>query len=73
MITSIRLPDNLEKRLAKLAKMTGKKKSSFIIEALTEYLADLEDYSIVAKRMQEYDPTENVSLNELKALYDLED
>lgn len=72
MITSIRLPKELEKKLIALSTITGKKKSSFIVEALTEYLEDLEDYYVVSERMREYDPTESVSLDEIRILYGVE-
>ena len=42
MITSVRLPEEIEKKLEMLVEMTGKKKSSFIIEALRDHLDDLE-------------------------------
>ncbi|MBP6218639.1 MAG: ribbon-helix-helix protein, CopG family [Oligoflexales bacterium] len=73
MTTSVRLPEELEKKLMVLCAMTGRKKSSFIIEALTEHIQDLEDYYVVAQRMQDYDPTESVSLEDLKGLYEVED
>ena len=73
MITSIRLPDDLEKKLTAFSKITGKKKSSFILEALREYLEELEDYYVVTERMRDYDPTESVSLEELKNTYGVED
>jgi predicted DNA-binding protein len=73
MTTSVRLPEDLEKKLKALSALTGKKKSSFIIEALTDYLDDMGDYYSVAERMKNYDPTENVSLQKLKDLYDVED
>jgi RHH-type rel operon transcriptional repressor/antitoxin RelB len=73
MTTSIRLPEELEKKLTALSTLTGKTKSSFIIEALNDYIDDMEDYYVVAQRMRNYDPTENISLEKLKALYDVED
>ena len=68
MTTSIRLPEELEKKLTALSKITGKKKSSLIIEALTEYMNDLDDYYAVSKRMQDYDSAESLSLHDIKAL-----
>jgi RHH-type rel operon transcriptional repressor/antitoxin RelB len=73
MSTSIRLPKDLELKLSALVKVTGKTKSRFIIEALTEHIADLEDYLVAAKRMRDYDPSESVSLKDLKARYEMED
>ena len=65
MVTSIRLPEDLDKKLTALSTLTGKKKSHFIIEALTGYIEDLEDYYIVAERMRDYDSTESVPLDKL--------
>ena len=73
MTTSVRLPEELEKKLTAICSVTGRKKSSFIIEALAEHIQDLEDYYIVAKRMQDYDKTESVSFEYLKGLYEMED
>jgi len=44
MTLAVRLPDDLEKRLQGLAKKTRRTKSSFVCEALAEYLQDQEDY-----------------------------
>ena len=73
MITSVRLPEEIEKKLEMLVEITGKKKSSFIIEALRDHLDDLEDYYIAADRFRNYDETECVTLAEMKKLYDMED
>jgi RHH-type transcriptional regulator, rel operon repressor / antitoxin RelB len=40
---AIRLPAEIEKRLAKLAKRTGRTKSFYAREAILEHLDDLED------------------------------
>lgn len=40
---AIRLPDSIEKRLAKLAKRTGRTKTFYAREAILRYLEDLED------------------------------
>ncbi len=50
---AIRLPPKIEKRLEALAKATGRTKSFYAREAILEHLADLEDYYIAEKRMQE--------------------
>jgi RHH-type rel operon transcriptional repressor/antitoxin RelB len=65
MALSIRLPEELEARLEKLSKTTGRTKTYYIREAVEEYLADLEDHYLVQKRMKDYDPDENVSLDSL--------
>ncbi len=40
---AIRLPDDIEARLDKLAKATGRTKTFYAREAIVEYLEDLED------------------------------
>lgn len=65
MALSIRLPEDLEARLEKLARETGRTKTYYIREAVEEYLADLEDHYLAQKRMQDYDPDNNVTLESL--------
>jgi len=52
MPISIRLGSDIEKRLSSLAKITGRTKSYYIKEALTEKLEDLEDIYIAEKRIE---------------------
>jgi len=40
---TIRLPDSIEKRLAELAKRTGRTKTFYAREAILRYIEDLED------------------------------
>ncbi len=40
---AIRLPDSIEKRLARLAKRTGRTKTFYAREAILRYIEDLED------------------------------
>ena len=62
---SIRLPEEMEKRINNLAKSTQRSKSFFIKEALNNYLEDMEDYYEALKR--DTDPEQNlISLEELK-------
>jgi RHH-type transcriptional regulator, rel operon repressor / antitoxin RelB len=43
MPTSVRLPEDTERRLQALAKATGRTKAFYIREAIQEHLDDLED------------------------------
>lgn len=52
MPTSIRLPDEIEKRLDVLAKQTGRTKAYYIRELILENIDDLEDYYLAAHRME---------------------
>jgi RHH-type rel operon transcriptional repressor/antitoxin RelB len=50
---AIRLPDNIEKRLGRLAKRTGRTKTYYAREAILQYLDDLEDIYLAEKRLAE--------------------
>lgn len=65
MATSIRLPEDLEARLERLAARTGRTKSFYIKQAIEEHIADLEDFYLAERRMCEYDPAENATLDEM--------
>lgn len=65
MTTSIRLPDDLNERLEKLAARTGRTKSFYIRKAIEEQIADLEDFYVAERRMRSYDPAESATLDEM--------
>ena len=48
---ALRLPEDIENRLDKLAKATGRTKSFYAREAILEHLADLEDLYLAEKRL----------------------
>jgi RHH-type rel operon transcriptional repressor/antitoxin RelB len=48
---ALRLPEDIESRLDKLAKATGRTKSFYAREAIIEHLADLEDLYLAEKRL----------------------
>ena len=48
---ALRLPEEIEIRLEKLAKSTGRTKSFYAREAIIEHLADLEDIYLAGKRL----------------------
>jgi RHH-type rel operon transcriptional repressor/antitoxin RelB len=50
---SLKLPDEVVDRLDKLAKLTGRSKTSYMIEAITEHLDDLEDLYLAEQRLIE--------------------
>lgn len=50
--TSLRLPDDIGKRLDTLAKETGRSKSYYILEAIREHLDDLEDIYLAEQVVQ---------------------
>ena len=50
---ALRLPPDIEKRLAALAKKTGRSKSFYAREAILEHLDDLEDGYLALKALDE--------------------
>ncbi|MBU6225714.1 MAG: TraY domain-containing protein [Burkholderiales bacterium] len=48
---ALRLPEEVENRLEKLAKSTGRTKSFYAREAIVEHIADLEDLYLAEKRL----------------------
>jgi RHH-type transcriptional regulator, rel operon repressor / antitoxin RelB len=50
---AIRLPDNIEKRLGRLAKRTGRTKTYYAREAILQHLKELEDIYLAEKRLAE--------------------
>ena len=66
---ALRLPEEIEIRLEKLAKSTGRTKSFYAREAIIEHLADLEDLYLAEKRLAKArsGKTKTVSLNAVEA------
>ena len=52
MTLSIRLEPQLEMRLEKLAKETGRTKSHYVSRALAAYIEDMEDVYIALERLE---------------------
>lgn len=50
---AIRLTDDIETRLNRLAKATGRTKTFYAREAIVEYLDDLEDLYLAEQRYEE--------------------
>lgn len=49
---AIRLPEDIERRLEKLAKVTGRTKTFYAREAILEHLEDLEDVFLAERRLE---------------------
>ncbi|MGA7219654.1 MAG: DUF6290 family protein [Candidatus Sulfotelmatobacter sp.] len=49
---AIRLPEKIEKRLARLAKRTGRTKTYYAREAILKHLEDMEDVYLAERRME---------------------
>jgi RHH-type rel operon transcriptional repressor/antitoxin RelB len=61
---ALRLPPEIEQRLARLAKKTGRTKSFYAREAILRHLEDLEDYHLAERRLRRGGPT--ISLEEIE-------
>ncbi|HEX13190.1 MAG: CopG family transcriptional regulator [Desulfurella sp.] len=51
MPVSIRLPKDVEERLDKLSKLTGRSKTYYIIESIKQHLDDIEDIYLCEQRL----------------------
>lgn len=51
---AIRLPEDIEARLSKLAKATGRTKTYYATQAILEKIEDLEDYYLAEKAYGEF-------------------
>ncbi len=60
---TVRLSRNLESRLNRLAKRTGRPKSYYAKKAIAEFLDEQEDYLIAVTRLEENFPP--IPLNEV--------
>jgi RHH-type rel operon transcriptional repressor/antitoxin RelB len=49
---ALQLDSETEKRLERLAKLTGRTESSYALEAINEYLDDLEDTDLAVERLK---------------------
>ena len=72
---SLRLPDEISQRLQRLADLTGRSKTFYMIEAIREHLADLEDLYLAEQRLiaLQSGQSETVPLEEVMQRYGLDD
>ncbi len=68
---SLRLPSEIESRLAQLAETTGRTKTFYAKEAIVKYLSEMEDTYIALNRLEK--PEKRWSLDDLETEVDLED
>jgi predicted DNA-binding protein len=52
-VLTVRLDPDLEKRLARLSKRTGRAKAFYVKKALAEFLDEQEDYTIAMSRLED--------------------
>lgn len=72
---AIRLPEEIESRLAALASRTGRSKTFYAREAILTYLEDLEDYYLAAQVVTDIrkGAEKTYSSEDVRAALDLED
>lgn len=68
---AVRLPPEVEKRLERLARKTGRSKTFYVREAVLQHLEDLEDYYLAVQRLEENLP--GVPLEEVERRLGLAD
>ena len=71
---SLRLPDDVSQRLQQLAEPTGRTKTFYMIEAIREHLADLEDLYLAEQRLLDLraGKSQTMPLEDVMARYGLE-
>ncbi len=71
---SLRLPDEVTQRLEQLAKLTGRSKTFYMVEAIREHIGDLEDLYLAEQRLSDHraGKTQPVALEEVMKRYGLE-
>ena len=71
---SLRLPDEVSQRLKRLADLTGRSKTFYMIEAIREHLDDLEDLYFAEHRLIDIraGKSQTVPLEEVMERYGLE-
>jgi len=67
---AIRLPKDIEDRLDRLAKQTGRTKTFYAREAIVEHLEELEDVFLAEERLRE--PVKRWTQDELEQGLDLD-
>jgi len=72
---ALRLPPEIEARLAKLAKRTGRTKSFYAREAILRHLDELEDLYLAESRLEDLrnGRSESIPLNDLIRRHGVED
>jgi len=72
---SVRLPEEIEKRLDMLAKETGRTKTFYVCETILEHLDDLEDIYLAEKRLLDIRSgrSKTIPLKKVMEHYGLED
>ena len=67
---AIRLPSDIEQRIAELANRTGRTKTFYVKEAILSHLDELEDKYLALDRLE--NPTKRWSLDDMENNLDLD-
>ncbi len=72
---SLRLPDDVSRRLQQLADRTGRSKTFYMVEAIQEHLDDLEDLYLAEQRLIDLRAGKSgtVPLDEVMKRYGMDD
>lgn len=72
---TIRLPEQMDKRLSELAKETHRSKSYYVKQAIEEFLEEREDYLLALAAMERFERGEEkaIPLEEIVKKYGLKD
>lgn len=75
MPTSVRLPEDIERRLDSLARQTGRTKAYYIREMILGHIDEMEDYYLAAETLEKVRNGEErvFSSNEVRRELGLED
>ncbi len=63
---AIRLDKELEERLTAAAKKSGRTKTALARRAIEEYIDDLEDIALLEAALADYDPSKNISMEQMR-------
>ncbi len=69
---AIRLDKELEERLATAARRSGRTKTALARKAIEEYIEDLEDIALLEEALANYDPSKNISMEQMRRELGLE-
>ncbi|WP_137753463.1 DUF6290 family protein [Sphingopyxis sp. L1A2A] len=69
---AIRLDKELEERLSTAAKRSGRTKTALARKAIEEYIEDLEDIALLEEALTNYDPSKNISMEQMRRELGLE-
>ena len=63
---AIRLDKELEERLTAAAKKSGRTKTALARKAIEEYIDELEDVALLEAALADYDPSKNISMEQMR-------